>query len=65
MMTMDARHQFKCPSCQQGGGVPYRVVTQGPRQVVVSVRCSSCQHDWDVEQKTMAGRLSAAVSEQP
>ena len=43
-----------CPSCQAPGGVPFSVESALPGKIIVSYRCGTCRHEWQVSREVRA-----------
>jgi hypothetical protein len=43
---------LRCPQCEGDGGIPFRVVSKTSGEVLVSLRCAKCTHEWLVHRGT-------------
>lgn len=39
---------LRCPECWRKSGRPYSATSEYRRLIIVSVRCSDCQHRWQM-----------------
>ena len=53
-MTTDSewRSPMPCPECHVAGGRPRSVESKTSAEVVVSIRCAACGHEWRAERPT-------------
>jgi len=52
MSRHDWHLPIRCPGCDAAKGVPFSVQSQNSCEVVVSLRCSRCGHEWIVRRAT-------------
>jgi Transcription factor S-II (TFIIS) len=52
MNTTDWRLPLRCPRCDAEGGHPFSVQSNSASEVVVTVRCDSCENEWQLERET-------------
>jgi len=45
---------IRCPQCDANSGVPFRVQSKTCGEVIVSLRCSRCSHEWVIRRATPA-----------
>ena len=52
MNTTDWRLPLRCPRCNAEGGHPFSVQSTTSNEVIVTVRCEICQHEWQLQRDT-------------
>ena len=43
---------FPCPECLQISGRAFKLASETPGKIQVSLRCRSCAHEWSLERET-------------
>lgn len=54
MAPIDWHSPLRCPRCEAEAGHPFNVQTKSPEEVLVTVRCAACAHEWKLERETPA-----------
>ena len=48
----DWHSPLRCPRCESDAGLPFSVQSRSSSEVIVTVRCGACQHEWNLERET-------------
>jgi predicted Zn finger-like uncharacterized protein len=43
---------MQCPECETDRGLPFRVQSKTSGEMLVSLRCAQCAHEWTVHRRT-------------
>jgi hypothetical protein len=43
---------MKCPDCAHASGVPISVQSKTSAEVIVTMKCRECEHQWSIERPT-------------
>ena len=49
---IDWHSPLRCPSCEADAGHPFSVQSKSAQEIVVTVRCGGCSHEWKLERET-------------
>jgi hypothetical protein len=52
MSDIDWRVAQQCPNCSAAAGRPFHVQSVTSDEILVSLRCGSCAHQWTIERVT-------------
>ena len=52
MTAIDWRSPLRCPRCEAAAGQPCSVLADSSSEVLVTVRCGTCGHEWKLERET-------------
>jgi hypothetical protein len=52
MAPNDWHLPMRCTECETDRGLPFRVQSKNSGEVLVSLRCSKCGHEWIVKRAT-------------
>ena len=52
MTPIDWHSPLRCPHCDAEAGHPFSVQANTSHEVIVTVRCAACKHEWKLERKT-------------
>jgi hypothetical protein len=52
MAPIDWHSPLRCPRCEADAGHACSVQSHSANEVIVTVRCSACAHEWKLERET-------------
>ena len=52
MTAIDFHSPLRCPRCDAEAGHPFSVQSRSPTEVIVTLRCDACKHEWTLERET-------------
>lgn len=51
MKPTDWQSPLRCPQCDAEAGHPFRVDSHSASELIVTVRCGACAHEWKLERE--------------